>query len=87
MLGISQTNSLTNTHARQTPGEGILLLLTGGDIKHIFLLQFYTIESRKVPIFPVSKPQKKERTPKPSTRTEKSEIEKDAKWERATDRK
>lgn len=27
------------------------LLLTGGDIKHNFLLQFYAIESRNVPIF------------------------------------
>lgn len=31
--------------------ERSVLLLTGGDIKHIFLLQFYAIESRKDPIF------------------------------------
>lgn len=40
-----------HTHTPKAKRKARLLLLTGGDIKHIFLLQFYAIESRKVPIF------------------------------------
>lgn len=45
----AHSHSQTTTHDKGH--EEFLLLLTGGDIKHIFLLQFYAIESRKVPIF------------------------------------
>lgn len=42
---------MASWHQPRSTQNEILLWLTGGDIKHIFLLQFYAIESRNVPIF------------------------------------
>lgn len=42
---------IASWHQPRSTQNEILLWVTGGDIKHIFLLQFYAIESRNVPIF------------------------------------